>query len=96
MFERPTLSSETRADDMVDNVRELCKLDPTYDVHQSFRNCLANLIVRMFVSRTVAAEICMEAKMNDIGYAALKQLDKAGLLRFELSYVPYSALPNFY
>jgi hypothetical protein len=50
----------------------------------------------MFVSRTVAAEICMEAKMNDIGYAALKQLDKAGFLRFELSFVPYSALPNFY
>lgn len=89
MFERPSLSSETRADDITDNVRELCKLDSTYDVHQYLRNYIVNLFIRMFVSRTVAAEICMEAKMNDIGYAALKQLDKAGLLRFELSYVPY-------
>jgi hypothetical protein len=89
MFERPTLSSETRADDIVNNVRELCKLDPTYDV-QYLPNYIANLLIRMFVSRTVTAEICMEAKMNDTGYAALKQLDKAGLLRFELSYVPYS------
>ena len=88
MFERPSLSSETRADDITDNVRELCKLDSTYDV-QYLRNYIVNLFIRMFVSRTVAAEICMEAKMNDIGYAALKQLDKAGLLRFELSYVPY-------
>ncbi|KAF8798942.1 hypothetical protein BYT27DRAFT_7202672 [Phlegmacium glaucopus] len=78
MFERPTLSSETRADDIANNVRELCKLDPT-----------------MFVSRTVAAEICMEAKMNDIGYAALKQLDKAGLLRFELSTLVEDLLRTF-
>lgn len=78
MFERPTLSSETHADDIVDNVKQLCKLDPT-----------------MFVSRTVAAEICMEAKMNDIGYAALKQLDKAGLLRFELSTLVEDLLRTF-
>jgi hypothetical protein len=45
----------------------------------------------MFVSRTVAAEVCMEAKSNDIGYTALKLLDKSGHLRFELSYV----LPKF-
>jgi len=38
----------------------------------------------MFVSRTVAAEVCMEAKTNDAGYAALKQLDRTGDLRFEL------------
>lgn len=29
----------------------------------------------------------MEAKSNDIGYAALKLLDKSGHLRFELPYV---------
>jgi len=45
----------------------------------------------MFVSRTVAAEVCMEAKSNEIGYTALKLLDKSGHLRFELSYV----LPKF-
>jgi len=39
----------------------------------------------MFLSRTVAAEICMEAKLNEIGYAALKQLDKSGLLLFDLA-----------
>jgi hypothetical protein len=42
------------------------------------------MFFRMFVSRTVAAEVCMEAKTNDAGYAALKQLDKSGDLRFEL------------
>jgi len=30
MFERPTLSSEIRAEDIADNVRELCKLDPAF------------------------------------------------------------------
>jgi hypothetical protein len=39
----------------------------------------------MFLSRTVAAEICMEARLNESGYAALKKLDQAGELRFELS-----------
>lgn len=47
----------------------------------------SKVITRMFVSRTVAAEVCMEAKVNELGYAALKQLDKSGDLRFELSYV---------
>jgi len=42
---------------------------------------------RMFVSRTIAAEVCMEAKSNEVGYNALRQLDKSGDLRFELSYV---------
>lgn len=44
-------------------------------------------VARMFLSRTVAAEICMEAKVNEQGYNALKRLDKEGFLRFELSYV---------
>lgn len=43
----------------------------------------------MFVSRTVTAEVCMEAKFNEIGYNALKQLDKSGDLRFELSSVQF-------
>lgn len=41
----------------------------------------------MFLSRTVAAEICMEAKQNEPAYIALKRLDKEGLLKFEISYV---------
>ena len=44
----------------------------------------------MFLSRTVAAEICMEAKTNEHAYMALKRLDKEGILRFELSYVTMS------
>jgi hypothetical protein len=40
---------------------------------------------RMFLSRTVAAEICMEAKINEPAYNALKRLDKERFLRFELS-----------
>jgi hypothetical protein len=41
----------------------------------------------MFLSRTVAAEVCMEAKLNELGYAALKKLDQSGELLFELSCV---------
>lgn len=41
----------------------------------------------MFLSRTVAAEVCMEAKVNEHAYNALKKLDQAGDLLFELSYV---------
>ena len=32
----------------------------------------------------------MEAKVNDTGYAALKQLDQSGDLRFELRFVGYT------
>ena len=67
MFERRPQTSDSEADDIAHNVRELCKLDPI-----------------MFVTRTVAAEVCMEAKYNDAGYSALKKLDKSGHLRFEL------------
>ena len=41
----------------------------------------------MFVSRTVAAEVCMEARQNESAYSALKILDRREELRFELSYV---------
>jgi hypothetical protein len=39
---------------------------------------------RMFLSRTVTAEVCMEAKTNEHAYNALKRLDKGGELLFEL------------
>lgn len=38
----------------------------------------------MFLSRTVAAEVCMEAKTNESAYKALKKLDESGDLLFEL------------
>ncbi|KNZ73051.1 hypothetical protein J132_01436 [Termitomyces sp. J132] len=68
MFERTALANDTASEEIVQNVRELCRLDNT-----------------MFVSRTVAAEVCMEAKVNVAGYHALKVLDKSGDLRFELA-----------
>ena len=46
------------------------------------------------MSRTVAAEVCMEAKSNEVGYNALKELDKSGDLCFELSYVPLLRLQS--
>lgn len=46
----------------------------------------------MFVSRTVAAEVLMEAESNRAGYAALKTLDREGGLRFSLAYVSSSPL----
>ncbi|KAI0822288.1 hypothetical protein BC628DRAFT_1421962 [Trametes gibbosa] len=70
MFEKPAIMFESRADEIVQNVRELSRLDPD-----------------MFLSRTVAAEICMEAKTNEAAYTALKRLDKEGVLRFELASV---------
>ncbi|OSX59849.1 hypothetical protein POSPLADRAFT_1075353 [Postia placenta MAD-698-R-SB12] len=45
---------------------------------------LTRLDTDMFLSRTVAAEICMEARTNEPAYTALKRLDKEGLLKFEL------------
>lgn len=41
----------------------------------------------MFLSRTVAAEICMEVKTNEAAYNALRRLDKDGMLKFELACV---------
>ncbi|EIW80954.1 hypothetical protein CONPUDRAFT_137081 [Coniophora puteana RWD-64-598 SS2] len=45
---------------------------------------LKRLDPRMFMTRTVAAEICMEAKSNESAYKALKALNLAGELLFEL------------
>jgi hypothetical protein len=46
----------------------------------------------MFVSRTVAAEVLMEAESNRTAYAALKIFDREGGLQFSLAYVSYSPL----
>ncbi|KAH9854676.1 hypothetical protein C2E23DRAFT_867269 [Lenzites betulinus] len=70
MFEKPAIMFESRADEIIANVRELSRLAPD-----------------MFISRTVAAEICMEAKTNEAAYTALKRLDKEGSLKFELAYM---------
>ncbi|KAG5221334.1 terpene cyclase [Salix suchowensis] len=85
MFERPIASSDTRADDIVRNARELCRLDPTYVIFSSINGFPLIPVLRMFLSRTVAAEVCMEAKTNEAAYLALQRLDKAGELRFDLS-----------
>ncbi|KII87013.1 hypothetical protein PLICRDRAFT_55897 [Plicaturopsis crispa FD-325 SS-3] len=71
MFERPTVLSAT-ADGRVD------------DIVRNVRE-LCHLDPAMFLSRTVAAEVCMEAKVNEHAYNALKKLDQAGDLLFELS-----------
>jgi hypothetical protein len=49
----------------------------------------------MFVSRTVAAEVLMEAESNRAGYAALKTLDREGGLRFSLAYVSFPLPHDF-
>ncbi|KAG1785964.1 uncharacterized protein HD556DRAFT_1434905 [Suillus plorans] len=48
---------------------------------------LRRLDARMFLSRTVAAEICMESKSNESAYRALKILDRTKELLFDLSAV---------
>ena len=100
MFEKPAIMFESRTAEIMKNVRELSRLDPEYEsvflrarlvcVFSRWLMCFAFLRsprVSMFLSRTVAAEICMEAKTNEPAYTALKRLDKEGVLRFELSYV---------
>ncbi|KAJ7044120.1 hypothetical protein C8F04DRAFT_1389517 [Mycena alexandri] len=67
MFEHTAAPAAAHTDEIVANVRELCRLDPD-----------------MFVTRTVAAEVCLEAKTNQAAYGALKQLDRAGDLPFTL------------
>lgn len=52
-------------------------------------NCGMDIAYSMFLSRTVAAEVCMEAKSNEPAYSALKKLDQSGDLLFELSCVFY-------
>lgn len=55
----------------------------------------------MFLTRTVAAEVCMEAKTNESAYKALKKLDESGDLLFELSTLVeelikvYNPFPSF-
>ncbi|KAJ6477448.1 hypothetical protein C8R47DRAFT_1140603 [Mycena vitilis] len=68
MFERSAAPAAAHAEDIVTNVRELCRLDSD-----------------MFVTRTVAAEVCLEAKTNEAAYSALKQLDRAGDFFFSLA-----------
>ncbi|KAJ6508787.1 hypothetical protein C8R45DRAFT_968704 [Mycena sanguinolenta] len=65
MFEKTSAPAATHVEEIVANVRELCRLDAD-----------------MFVTRTVAAEVCLEAKTNEAAYKALKQLDRAGDLPF--------------
>ncbi|TFY69079.1 hypothetical protein EVG20_g3301 [Dentipellis fragilis] len=48
---------------------------------------LCRLESTMFVSRTVAAEVCMEAHVNEVAYSALKSLNRKGVLRFDLASV---------
>ncbi|TFK40782.1 hypothetical protein BDQ12DRAFT_770762 [Crucibulum laeve] len=64
------------------------------DIARNVRE-LCELDATMFVTRTVAAEICMEAKLNEPGYSALKQLDKSGHLHFELSSLVEDLLKTF-
>ncbi|KAN0087454.1 hypothetical protein V8E55_006075 [Tylopilus felleus] len=57
--------------------------DRTDDIVRNVRE-LKRLDPRMFLSRTVAAEICMEAKSNESAYRALRALDRSGELLFKL------------
>ncbi|KAK2465335.1 hypothetical protein APHAL10511_002689 [Amanita phalloides] len=79
MFEKPLPFTETKPEEIAQNVRELCKLESS-----------------MFVTRTVASEVCMEAKSNESGYRALKLLDRTGHLRFELSTLVCDLIKTFF
>lgn len=88
MFEKPAISFEARAEEIVRNVRELTTRDPRSVISQGLHLCKTELRKSsMFLTRTVAAEVCMEAKSNELAYTALKRLDRAGLLKFKLSCV---------
>ncbi|KAF9049582.1 hypothetical protein BDZ89DRAFT_655889 [Hymenopellis radicata] len=57
---------------------------------------LCRLDSTMFVSRTVAAEVCMEAKYNSNGYTALKSLNVTNDLVFNLGALVQDLLKLFY
>jgi len=63
-------------------------------MHMRMQNLsiILTLLPRMFLSRTVAGEVCMEAKSNESAYRALKSLDRAGDLLFSLPYCFISSL----
>lgn len=85
MFEKQALNGGDRTDDIVRNVRELKRLDPRWlSIHSPQIMMFMCGLDRMFLSRTVAAEICMEAKSNESAYRALKALDRSGELLFKL------------
>ncbi|TRM60670.1 hypothetical protein BD626DRAFT_435548 [Schizophyllum amplum] len=72
--------------------------DPGFEVVE--RICsnvqeLCRLDDRMFLSRTVAAEVCMECQTNDNAYQALRRLGKLGHLRFELSTLVADLITSF-
>ncbi|PFH54082.1 hypothetical protein AMATHDRAFT_53891 [Amanita thiersii Skay4041] len=68
-------------------------VDPNEIAHNVRELC--KLDPSMFVTRTVAAEVCMEAKINESGYRALKLLDRSGHLRFELSTLVCDLIKTF-
>lgn len=95
MFEKH--NREGRVTEIVRNVREMTHLDsrcvpvteePSYDF-----DC--DVAGSMFLSRTVAAEVCMECRTNEAGYTALKTLDGAGDLLFELKDLVHDLLKVF-
>jgi hypothetical protein len=82
-------------EDVLLNVRELCRLDASYVPVPSLFLWAHSILRRMFISRTVAAEVLMEAESNRAGHAVLKTLDREGGLRFPLAYVSSSPLCDF-
>ncbi|KAJ7069787.1 hypothetical protein C8F01DRAFT_1113994 [Mycena amicta] len=56
---------------------------------------LCRLDTSMFVTRTVAAEVCMEAESNEAGYKALRQLDRSGDLPFSLTVLVQDVIKVF-
>ncbi|KAF8645256.1 hypothetical protein AX16_008081 [Volvariella volvacea WC 439] len=64
------------------------------DIARNVRE-LCNLDSTMFVSRTVAAEVCMESKANAHAYGALKLLHQSGDLQFDLRILVEDLLKTF-
>ncbi|TFL01839.1 hypothetical protein BDV98DRAFT_604495 [Pterulicium gracile] len=56
---------------------------------------LGRLDQSMYLSRTVAAEVCVEATQNETGYAALKQLHKLDDLKFYLPALAEQLVKSF-
>ena len=88
MFEKPAFPSDNHAEEIVRHVRDLIRLDSRYKGSMTTPcpdHRPTTFMNRMFLTRTVAAEVCMEAKTNESAYKALKKLDESGDLLFELS-----------
>jgi hypothetical protein len=97
MFEKT--SSANTPQDIINNITEMCRVDPEYDRQFLFLFLFLGCIdtaLSMFLTRTVASEVLMDLSTNEDAYTALKKMGRAGQLRFDLPTLAQDLVRSFY